>query len=518
MDSCASIASNPFNHLPDEIIHKIFTYLDVKSIKSFSLACKRPASVLASSSNLLNKFFKLKLRDANFWNDREKVLEVLSLQRNLCELELANIAGHHNVLTSIFQRFGYHITKLEICNSKIDDFTFREILRLSPMLNSLFLSEVSIIKKLPAINPIFMPNLKQLSVHYCDWQIFRFISRSQVQSLCVKNYLDEGNKMHLVNFLSSQFALRELILHGTSLRTLFQTEDVNNNCAYSLEKFCIDNAIGKNSDAVNWNVSTFLSLHDETLKNVEICGSHNEHITAFTLLNLNTITDLTLDVRGLPRHQDFYFALADEQRNTVLQNLRLRGFFFQQEFVKAILLRFPMIRNLEMNDWSNGSVSDLLHFISENLVYLQNLTITEISSSENIKLSALTQLTVQYIRNAKKLTSFIVKNDKIEALNVGLVYIGQIPNFVENLRDLSNIKYLSIGGNKTAIKEMLRRLVERNAPPEKLQTLELAIISGEDKEEKEEGGSNNRTFARKAIKLNLPFDRKDLNLKFNVLM
>ncbi|KAG5684530.1 hypothetical protein PVAND_013758 [Polypedilum vanderplanki] len=504
MDVCETTSSNPFHQLPDELIHNIFTYLDKKSIKNFALSFKRSAAVLSTSTNLLNKYFKLKLEN-DFWQDREKIFDLLSLRRNLRELELSNIAGSHNVLIAIFKRFGLHITKLKISNSKIDDFTLREILRLSPMLQELHVSEIGIIKKLPAINPIFMSYLKRLTVQYCDWIILKFIMRSQIHSLTIKSYLDEGNRIHLVDFLSSQFLLKELMMQGTSIRCLFQNNDISNNCAYSLNKFAIDNTIGKNSDTVNFNISTFMNLHDSTLKCVEISGPNMEHVTAFVLLNLKMIQDLILDVRSLPKDQNFYYALAEEEKCTTLQNLKLCGFFFQQELVKSILLQFPMIQNLEINDWSNGSVSDLLQFISQNLPHIENLTITEISNGEDIKLNALTNLTVQYIRNTNQLSKFIIKNEKIEALKVNLVYIGQVKNLVTSIRDLSNLKYLSIGGNKKAL-NMIMNLIHANAP-QKLQTLELSMISDE------KGGND----ARKAIKLNFPLNRNEI-FKFNVLI
>lgn len=429
---------------------------------------------------------------------------MLNLSRRLNELDLANMAANHGVLISLFQKYGSHIQTLTIHNSKIDDFTFREILKLCVELKILVISEVAIIKKLPAINSVFIANLKNLSIHYCDWQILKFFMRSQLHTLEINSYLDEGNRKNLVDFLTCQFALKKLKLHGTSLRTLFQNKDVNDQCCFSLTEFCTDNAIGKNSDAVNWNVTTFLNLHDGTLTNVEILGPHNENIAAFALINLKSLSSLTLDCRSLPKNREFYDALADEPCNEMLQNLKLCGFFSQPEFVKVILMKFPQIRNLELDDWSKGSMSTLLQFVSQNLIQIRNLTLTEISGSENIKLQSLKKLSVYFIRSAKKLAKFIGKNDSVDTLNVSLLYNGQIENFVKFLH-YSNIKILSVGGNKSSLKNVLNLI--QSSPPQMLKLMKLSLVSEEKTKD-----------VRKAITLNVPFNLIDLNLKCKVLM
>ncbi|KAL7030717.1 hypothetical protein ACKWTF_006762 [Chironomus riparius] len=495
---------NHFNKLPDELINKIYSYLDIQSIKNFSLTFRRSAAVLASSSYLLNKYFKIKL-DGDFWTNREKVLDVMYFKRYMNELDIADIDGNHNVLCALFKKYGCQIMKLKISNSKIDDFTFREILKYCPALKELQLAEVSVIKKLPAINPVCMTDLKVLSVIYCDWEIFKFFTRSQVKSLIIKSYLDEGNRKDLVRYLSFQRKLKEMTLHGTALRTLFQNNDVLGNCLYNLHSLRIDNGIGKNSDIVNLNIITFVNLMDDSLNNVEICGPHNEEMTIFSLLHLENVRSLVIDVRGLPKSREFYQQLENDPKNPNLDSLKLVGFFFQQEYaIKSILLKYPMIRDLEIYDWGNGPISNLLVFISQNLPYLRNLKITEITNNENIKLNALQNLTVQYIRNARKLTNFIVRNNSVETLNIGLVYIGQVTEFANDLKDLNSVKHLSIGGNKTALRKLLTLIHQEK--PEKLETLELSLVCEE------------KNASQKSIKMKLPFDPFDLNMKFKVLI
>jgi Leucine-rich repeat (LRR) protein len=159
---------------------------------------------------------------------------------------------------------------------------------------------------------------------------------------------------------------------------------------------------------------------------------------------------------------------------------------------------------LEINDWGNEPLNEIVDFISKNMAKLENLSITEISS--NTKFPTLKKLKVNYIRNSRKLINFIVGNNGIEVLKVGLVYISQIQNFIEDLKSLNNVKHLSIGGNKTALRAMLNNLMLTKDLPEELKTLELSIIADAGKQED-----------KKQMKLAIPFDPIDLKLKYSIL-
>lgn len=243
-----------------------------------------------------------------------------------------------------------------------------------------------------------------------------------------------------------------------------------------------------------------MSLHLETLKDVEILGPHCGQINGFIIANACHLDKLTLDVRGLPKAEEFYEILAQEP-NTQLRELSLRGFFFQQESIKKILLKFPSIEKLELNDWGNNAVAtDMLNFISRNFPNLQQLAITEISNSENLKFAALKNLSVTYIRSTGKLVQFVMRNPSVETLKVGLVYIGQITsNFVDELKDLENVKHLAFGGNGKTLKLILE-LLKLKRTPESLKTLELSLTS--------EG--NSTVNSGKAMKFHFPITKFDV--------
>lgn len=269
--------------------------------------------------------FKLQLT-ANIWQSKDKIEQLMSFERLIQTIEVSDVTGFHCELVKVFKKFGNSLRSLALVNCKIDDFTLREILKSVECLDALVLSEVVVVRKLPAINPVGLRRLTSLTIYHCDWSIIKFIA-AQIKSFDVKSYLDEGGaKCNLVSFLSQQYKMKELSLHGTSSRTLFQQDELVTTCNFALEALKLNQDFGKNSDNVNWHLTAFLSLHVDTLKKVEIIGPHCDHINGFVIANLENITTLALDVRSLPKDENFYEFLAlesNKQLREVCCNKRL---------------------------------------------------------------------------------------------------------------------------------------------------------------------------------------------------
>lgn len=424
------------------------------------------------------KNFKLKLSGDGFWQSKTKLGEVLSLRRKIHSFEFSNVSGCHDALTRIVSRFGVNLRSLTIADAKVDDFTLREVLKGAEQLESLVLAEVKVVKKLPAINPVNMYKLKALKIIHCDWGIVKFMN-CLVSTLELKSYLDEGARAPMISFLANQYKLKALTLRGTSARSLFQQDDLVGDCSFCLEMFHLEQDFGKNSDNVNWHCTMFLSLHVDSLKDVEISGPNQSNISGFVISNLEKLRSLSIDVRGLPKDLEFY-EMLEEHPNYVLKELSLRGFFIHPTAIRRIIQKYPAIEKLELNDWGQGQVAtDMLDFISLNFPKLKKLSVTEMSSSTCVKFSCLKNLSVTYIRSTAKLVQFMVHNPSVETLKIGLVYIGQVTSsFIEQLKCLDNVKHIGFGGCGSALKLVHDNMKTEN-PPENLKTLELSLISNE---------------------------------------
>ncbi len=452
------------------------------------------------------RFFLQSQRQLVIWQRKHSTIEIVD----------ADVYSH-NVLSKTFEKLGPHLRTLIISNSTLDDFTLLTILKCSPFLEELCMSEVVIEQKLPAINPISIVHLTSVKIHHTNWLVFRFLTRSQITSLLINNYLDEGDgtRKYLIGMLSNQYRLKELMLHGTSAKTLFRDSDLNDIWNQNLSKFHIRSGFGKNSDAVDTNIVNFLILNNETLRNVEISIPNCEQIAIFTLLNLGNITSLTLYVGRLPKDQIFHQTLVGVEPNYQLKRLKLSGFFSQSDFAKVILNKYPAIVHLELDDWSNvTSKSNTLKFVAKQFPQLQQLFIPEISGcgadDDQLKFTALKQLNVRYMRNIQNLINFIRQNSSIETLKIGLVPAGQISSICK-LIDLTQVQNLSFGGNAKSLR-MIFNLIQTNRPAT-LKTLELSLLT-------DKNYSNFSGTVRNSMKIHFPNSRcaSDLNTKLDAFL
>ncbi|KAG4071584.1 hypothetical protein HA402_011738 [Bradysia odoriphaga] len=385
----------------------------------------------------------------------------------------------HNVLSKIFEKFGPHLRKLSIHRSTVDDFTLLTILKLSWFLEELFISEVKIELKLPKINPISIVHLRSISIHNTNWLIFKFLSRSQITSLLINNSSDEGRatRSHLVSMLYRQYRLRELTLQGTSSSTLFRYGDFIGVWNSRLVKFHIASDTSNNT-LTDKNIGEFLCSNNESLTDVHISVANCAPIIKSTILNLHNVTSLVLDVGSFRDENSLYQQVVDAKPNFRLKHLKLSGFFVQSELIQAILIKFPSIENLELDDWSNTpSIENILKLVVEKCPYLQQLFIPAISRNDGeLKFSALKQLHVIYIQmnGMKNLVRFIEQNSSLDTLKIGLVHIGQVKSICK-LIDRTNIRNLSFAGNSKNL-EIIFDFIRHN-PPKTLKILELSLRS-----------------------------------------
>ena len=483
--------------LPDEVLHEIFTLLDNRSLKRCSAVNKRYflfnsifkhepvnliidlhrfSQIIDNSSVLMNKF-KLKIERMDIrWNIME-ILEILSLKRKVQNIELIGLqTSCHNGLIKIFKHLGPNLREVELAYSKIDDFTLREILKYSGTLETLTLKEVSIAKKLPAINPVSMRSLKNLKINHSDWIIIKFITHTaQLASFQVKSYLDEGsNKSNLISFLAQQRKLKKLSLFGTSSRTLFQKDDIVITCNYTLQELFLDHDFGKHSENVNRNIVAFMDFHACSLKNVSISGPHCEKINTFAIANLQELTSLSIDTRGLPKDDDLN-DLTDFKPNRTLKFLKLYGFFLSPKVIMMVVKKFPSIEKLELNEWGNGLASlNLLKFVATSCLQLKELTTSEVPP-DNTKFPSLQNLSVKIIPNAANFLQFVTRNNSIKKLSVNVANKEQVTlHFIEGLKQLEHLKHLTFFGSSNVIKTIFE-LVKQGTPPKGLKDLQLHI-------------------------------------------
>lgn len=433
---------------------------------------------------------KLKLKLTNeLWKSKH---EIMGLKRKHSSIEMVEIpVGSHSVLKTIFEKYGPQLRRLSIYRCTLDDFTLITILKLSPFLQELFVSEVDIQRKLPEINPTNIVHLRSVSIHNTNWLIFKFLSRSQITSLLIKNRCDEGidTRDILVSMLSYQYRLSELTLYGTSSKTLFEYNNLNN--AWNnrcLSKFRIV-CYSEKYHPVDSNVAEFLMLNNESLKHVVIATSKCVPIIQSTLPKLDNLKSLTLDVGSL---------VLDCQS----KHVKMGGSVIDPTFARTVLEKFPSVGNLELDDWRNSpSTANMLPYVANNLPHLQELFITTICENlDQLNFTALQKLHIVYIpmNGMKSLLSFIEKTTSLNTLKIGLVHIGQVKSICKIIEH-TKIQHLSFAGNAKNLKTIFDFI--RQSTPKVLRTLELCIRSNEIY-------TSFSNTLRKSVQIDFPLDRQ----------
>lgn len=384
-------------------------------------------------------------------------------------IEISCVTDCHDALMRIFQKFGPNCRAISMKNTKIDDFTLREILKQAGKLETLILREASVTKKLPAINPVSMRTLKELKITNSSWDILNFIT-AQITNLRIKSYLDEGSRSNLINFLAQQRQLKKLSLCGTSSRTLFQQDDVTTSC--NLRSLQLDHDFGRHSVNVNRNIIAFIDRHSDSLGNISISGPYCDEINCFVIANVANINSLTVDARGLPRDDDVY-DLMEHKPNMNLKTLTIYGFFLDTEVNKKILKKYPAIEKLELNQWGNEtSSSELLEFVSKNCPKLKELVIDGVPL-DSVRFPSLQVLAVKTIPIPHKLLQFINQHPLVEKLSVKFVREWQITqSFIDGLKHHEHLKHLSFLGNFKAM-QMILELMKKGNPPKCFKVLQM---------------------------------------------
>jgi len=437
-------------------------------------------SRIINGSSVLLSIFTLRLDFSAMWQTKD----LLGMKRRLTTIELSNITESHQlILLNIGSTFGHHLHTLRLFSCKIDDHILRELLKNTPLIEKLELSEVSVVKKLPAdrIRGVSLWRLKSLSLHHCDWKILDFIN-CQVTNFEIKSYLDEGKRGPAVDFLLNCHGLENLSLLGTSARMIFQHDEVSRESSFNLKVLRLSFDFGRNCSAVDWNIITFLSVQEESLLHIDISGPNCEQINSYVIANMNQIKTLAIDTRSLPKDISFYEFLK-QNLCTSLKSLSLRGFFVHLESIKRVALKYPALEKIELDEWGSSSMtnsSELLVFIAKYFPRLKQLAVTDITSADNIRFTELKKLSVNYI--TKSLLRFIVSScPSIVNLKIGLIYIGQVnPSLIDDLKCIK-ISHLSLAGSRTALKKLLQMLPQEIS---RLKALEFNILHSEAKSER----------------------------------
>lgn len=446
-------SKNNFNNLPEEVILEIFSYLDVTAIRNCHLVCKNWDELISTSWRIMEKF---QLSLSTFHNRPSyqhnclitNLNEILSIRRIFLTMKFDSLIYNEAEIMKIVEVHGAFIKCLTINFCQMKSTVLNRVLNSMPNIETLFVSGTPM-RSLSKIYPIESKTLKYLSISACNWKVFDYFLRCQVETLEIKVYMD-GDRGHFENFLSKQTKIHTFSLNGysKSIYRIFEQNAFESCSQLKLKKFSISNLHNESIKEVENNLLKFLKMNSNTIEEMNLNTQLSPAVYDAVLTKIHSLTKLKLDVCYIPHNKEFYESVRSK---TKLKQLILTEPFKCNEAAKGLLGKFPTLEVLKMTSIN----PDLLMFLSINLQKLQQLSINKMpyAMMPIIKFSQLKSFHVEEVGDIKNWITFIVHNPTLTTLSIKELYMQQIDKrMVTTITNAKNLKHLKIQGGLKAMK------------------------------------------------------------------
>jgi hypothetical protein len=252
--------------LIEDVLTKVFEFLDGNSLKEASLVCKRLKQnniflifklyflhfswnkVIGLSPSLMKKL-TLTLssqtqRDINWVSLIDEIKHINKRFQNLCVgLKWQNCQTEIRALIEISRFHGFHLRNLSLSSACfINSQDFCDILNNLPLLEKLNLQNTRFEMKTNndqtvAIKKVEMKNLKTVKLDNSSWIFLQFLNSSHLESIEIL-YGNSNDRTHLMKFLASTPKLKSMTIDASALETIFK-EKVEEKFPFRLRKLHI---------------------------------------------------------------------------------------------------------------------------------------------------------------------------------------------------------------------------------------------------------------------------------------
>lgn len=322
--------------------------------------------------------------------------------------------------------------------------------------------------------------LKKLELVQVDHKILKFMTNIQVVKLAVIDGNNRTDGEALVNFLSHQNFLESLAIenlsHGASV--LFDNDE-SRQFRFKLTKLSTLFSHIHNMEMFDVNFTSFLKLHETTLKQLKVEGSLSPQIYKFIVANFKSIDELEINVGELPQESSFYDHLKP---NRSLSILKLNGTVTKSNLngFKGIASHYPNVERVSIADTDCHVANDAFHILSVRLRQLNHLSVLNLHETfaADAVFPSLKHFSIRILNNVAQWKSFITKNASVESLNVGWVKRDQFtPEIIHEITNLPHLRHLRFGGRFIASKRIYDAI---KSDYKRLRTLELMVANYEE--------------------------------------
>ncbi|XP_037031140.1 uncharacterized protein LOC119070765 isoform X1 [Bradysia coprophila] len=421
--------------LPADVLLHVFGYLDGKSLKNAALVCRFWNDVISGSS-IITKNFALNLSDATKWIT--KFDEVMSLNRRFQSINVrlhstdssdqryVNETWTDNAIELLLQIAGRHgssVRRLVLQNGEFenpDDFC--SIFRCMPLLNELIIVRVKVNVRDDFVNEnrSMLSELNKLTVHTCNWNIFKLFMASPVKELLIANkftFVDDQQRAAYMNFLAAATELESIEFDYAAFGKTFRNE-VDGNTSLKLQRLKYLSFSPVFEDDINRNFGLFLESQAALLTELDLNYTSSD-IVKIIFTKLKHLAKLRLNAVVLPTDTAFYGSFRSMLH---LKHLNLHDDIPSDVCVKEILMNCGNLETLSVMHDPGLYVSNLHTFMAANTPMLKSLSLNALPAeiSPEAKFNHLKFLHINACPSYHNLIKFLDNNDTVETLSMTL--------------------------------------------------------------------------------------------------
>ncbi|CRK92546.1 CLUMA_CG006089, isoform A [Clunio marinus] len=422
--------------LPEEIIEKILSYLNVKSLKTAALTCERWNRISAE----MRWELKLKFEDKNEIEEEPWIETLLESNRNFKSIQCEGFIEKRNVrLMDIFEKHGGNVQKLVMVDCEFDNFQiFCDVLNFMPNLKEVTFrysdTRGRFVNNFSEDHLPHLPKLETLKLVVSDLELIKYFKNTKLNSFEI---FDDNMKRRqedviiLLDFLTHQKNLKCLKLEyiSSSFFSEFFETIATENFPYKLKELSL-------SPFYIWrtfnhsNFSNFLEFHSDTVEKLRLRKNLPDLIVRFSFSKFKRLAALTFFDDLILRFPNDLSRLEINPNIKILNIPRLKLIGVKEDALKEFLKHVPNVEMLR----TSGSIN--LHVVSNALTCLTHLELCEMFPYlDQMKSQSLRSITIDWLIFIPDWKKFAASNPNVKKMKIKYAHGNfNIVRFLTNMK------------------------------------------------------------------------------------
>ncbi|CAO1434129.1 unnamed protein product [Diamesa tonsa] len=439
---------NIFDIYPEELLLKIFGFLDSASVKSVALVNKRCHDIVTIETVTM-KNLPLMIYDDIL---RKKHLIVGNLNFKFYKVFFDSIFKTFNMnMLACMKKIGLNFREIEFMLSSVSDpKVFKNILINFPNAEKLTFNGCSFRKhnKNLSAQVLELVNLNELVMKQSCLKVFD-VFQAQLKSLKVETTTGNTNEVHLMEFLYTQKRLETLALRNINRSSVVFAKNQGAKYQFKLKELSL-RKIRFENQFEDENLKDFLDTQKDSIEILELGRTFSNDVYVLVLNKFLKVKTLRIDIAVFPDDLNFYKRIKVNKNVT---KLMIYGELEDTVRYCTILRLFPNVTDIRFSSQISCEVLTCLPKCCNALMSL-SLDSLRPGNYKNLKFPALKNLHFDWLANQSEWMNFVMANTTVESLSFKWIFeqlnMNPLQLFGKALKMvcsvLPNLKHLKLGG------------------------------------------------------------------------